>query len=376
MTHRPHVPGNLDELQLLVAQGEHRHVEFKELVGGRSATRKVVQAVAAMANLREGGLVVLGVDDRRVVKGLSATELSHWGKRDHAMSTVNAALDPAVDLKPHVIGHCVVLEVLPFARTPIIVRVSKGASDQPDGLVEGVLYYRSSVVTSSTAIARLEDWVELRETLLLRAQAGAKRLDEEHARIARAAEEDRIREVLRAARTAVFPASRKGKEIRGFFGLVAGNFRLAQIRSQQSEAKANLKAAYTAFRAYFQETDRFPPSLGDAGFEPHSGGRYVYRAIDGELVGAEQRSDRPELVAEGLRELARFGGTPHISERDFLVMAVTRFEREALLDVWIIDRFGDPRCLTPETTDVEERKRKERWDALFANATSRVNAVK
>ena len=36
----------------------------------------------------------------------------------------------------------------------------------------------------------------------------------------------------------------------------------------QSEVRVNLKAAYVAERAYFQETDRFSQKIGELGFSP------------------------------------------------------------------------------------------------------------
>ncbi|MCP3170167.1 putative DNA binding domain-containing protein [Myxococcus sp. QH3KD-4-1] len=356
----------MHELQALAVQGERREIEFKESVHDKPAARKVIRAVAAMANLRDGGLVVLGIEDKTgAIRGLSPSELSQWSDRDKALNTVNAQLDPSVDLETHQIGSCVVLEVRPFSKVPIVARTSKGEAHQPDALVEGALLYRSSVTISSSPISRLEDWIELRETLLIRAWAGAKRLEDERKRAERAADEERVREALRAARDAFIPpVVRDIKPQRGLFKILSGNFRLATIRTHQSEAKTNLKSIYTAFVAYSGETDRFPPSLETAGFKPRPGGKYVYRAVDGEIIGAEQRTDRPELVAAGLRCLARYDARPHISERTFLVMAVARIEPEGLIDVWIVDRFGDPRCLTPETTDAEARRWNERLDAM------------
>src|SRR2546429_8242622 len=46
------------------------------------------------------------------------------------------------------------------------------------------------------------------------------------------------------------------------------NFIKFQARSKQSEAKANLKAIFTAQKAFFQEKDRFSTLTGEVGFEP------------------------------------------------------------------------------------------------------------
>jgi type IV pilus assembly protein PilA len=54
------------------------------------------------------------------------------------------------------------------------------------------------------------------------------------------------------------------------------NFIKFQARSKQSEAKANLKAIFTAQKAYFQEKDRFSTLTGDIGFSPERNNRYAY----------------------------------------------------------------------------------------------------
>jgi type IV pilus assembly protein PilA len=54
------------------------------------------------------------------------------------------------------------------------------------------------------------------------------------------------------------------------------NFIKFQARSKQSEAKANLKAIFTAEKAYFQEKDHFSSYTGDVGFEPERNNRYAY----------------------------------------------------------------------------------------------------
>src|SRR5215813_1490496 len=54
------------------------------------------------------------------------------------------------------------------------------------------------------------------------------------------------------------------------------NFIKFQARSKQSEAKANLKAMFTAEKAFFQEKDRFSTYVGEVGFAPERNNRYAY----------------------------------------------------------------------------------------------------
>ena len=54
------------------------------------------------------------------------------------------------------------------------------------------------------------------------------------------------------------------------------NFIKFQARSKQSEAKANLKAIFTAEKAFYQEKDKFSSYTGDIGFSPERNNRYAY----------------------------------------------------------------------------------------------------
>jgi type IV pilus assembly protein PilA len=56
------------------------------------------------------------------------------------------------------------------------------------------------------------------------------------------------------------------------------NFIKFQARSKQSEAKANLKAMFTAEKAFLLEKDRFSTFVGEVGFAPERNNRYAYFA--------------------------------------------------------------------------------------------------
>jgi type IV pilus assembly protein PilA len=55
------------------------------------------------------------------------------------------------------------------------------------------------------------------------------------------------------------------------------NFIRFQARSKQSEAKTNLKAAFTGQRAFFGERDTYSQFIANIGFAPERGNRYAYR---------------------------------------------------------------------------------------------------
>ena len=62
------------------------------------------------------------------------------------------------------------------------------------------------------------------------------------------------------------------------------NFIKFQARSKQSEAKANLKGAFTAQKAYFQEHSSYSNDGLRLGFDPERGNRYAYDL--GSMTGA------------------------------------------------------------------------------------------
>jgi type IV pilus assembly protein PilA len=64
------------------------------------------------------------------------------------------------------------------------------------------------------------------------------------------------------------------------------NFIKFQARSKQGEAKANLKAWFTAQRSFYQEKDRYADVMAEAGFNPERGNRYAYHGLAG-CAGAQ-----------------------------------------------------------------------------------------
>jgi len=54
------------------------------------------------------------------------------------------------------------------------------------------------------------------------------------------------------------------------------NFIKFQARSKQSEAKVNLRACFTAMKAYYQEKDFYSSLVSQIGFVPERNNRYAY----------------------------------------------------------------------------------------------------
>jgi len=75
--------------------------------------------------------------------------------------------------------------------------------------------------------------------------------------------------------------------------LAIPNFIKFQARAKQSEAKANLKALFTAERSFYQEHDTYSSCIRTIGFTPERGNRYHY-AIN-TTVRADETCNTVEL---------------------------------------------------------------------------------
>jgi len=73
------------------------------------------------------------------------------------------------------------------------------------------------------------------------------------------------------------------------------NFSKFQARSKQSEARVNLKAMFTAQKAFAAERDRFSTLVSEIGFAPERNNRYAY--FTGQGGTQENRSAAPTVSA-------------------------------------------------------------------------------
>lgn len=88
------------------------------------------------------------------------------------------------------------------------------------------------------------------------------------------------------------------------------NFVKFQARSKQSEAKTNLKAVFTAQKAYYGEKDKYLERADVIGFEPEKGNRYRYEL--GATSNTWDRATSPTPPAGGfsiITQDGRFGTT-------------------------------------------------------------------
>lgn len=125
---------------------------------------KVARAAMAMGNLRDGGMVCLGIDDSQLssmMPGLSHQQLKDWSDYDNVSDALSRYSDPpfvfhlnALQLSNGV--HIVVLEVSEFDQVPHVCK-----KDYPTELQNGATYVRPGGKPQSIAVPNAAEMREL-----------------------------------------------------------------------------------------------------------------------------------------------------------------------------------------------------------------------
>jgi predicted HTH transcriptional regulator len=163
----------VDELEGALAAGyEGRGFEFKG--SGASDDRrflaKIARAAISMGNLRDGGHVVIGIDDTRpqdMVPGLDGPELASWLAYDAVSARLAEYCDPPLRFEVAQFqlssgAQVAVLHVHEFSDVPDLC-----ARDYPDVLRKGALYVRARRMPETAEVASS---TEMREILDLAAE--------------------------------------------------------------------------------------------------------------------------------------------------------------------------------------------------------------
>lgn len=135
------------------------------------------------------------------------------------------------------------------------------------------------------------------------------------------------------------------------------NFIRFQAKSKQSEAKTNLKAIFTAQKAYFGEKDKYVTDFKVVGFDPEPGNRYTY-GINTCAAAAQTVAGRTYTAGCIGQDSARFttpptGGTAPLTPGvtgncpncNFNAIAMGNVDNDPEGDTW-----GITSIITPATT--------------------------
>jgi Putative DNA-binding domain len=152
-------------LELLDAGGETRNIEFKKSYdwGNPQHKAKIVKCILAMSNTKDGGYLVLGIDDdKQGLEKLCGMDSEHYQKInfDHIVVEVNKFADPPISFQMNNIEEksksFVLFRIPEFEEFPIICKKSG-----EQGLKEGAVYSRSKSKPESAIIRSQSEMREL-----------------------------------------------------------------------------------------------------------------------------------------------------------------------------------------------------------------------
>lgn len=161
---------SLDEIEAILGSGyELRGFEVKGpgLRTDKALFVKVARAMMSMANLRDGGVVLLGVDDKDLAAlgpGMTSDEAESWESYDDVARSLAEYTDPPIKFDLQALelstgARVVVIEVHEFDDVPVLC-----AKDYPGVLRKGALYVRPRKLPETAEVASS---VEMRDVLQL-----------------------------------------------------------------------------------------------------------------------------------------------------------------------------------------------------------------
>lgn len=158
-------------LELLDVGGETRNIEFKKTYDWTDPQHKakIVKCILSMSNTKDGGYLVLGIDDSKtpLEEKLCGMDSEHYEKMnyDHIIVQVNKFADPPISFQMHPVEvnekYFILFKIPEFDEIPI---VCKQSGEQ--GLKEGALFSRSKSKPESAIIRTQSEMRELIDTAI------------------------------------------------------------------------------------------------------------------------------------------------------------------------------------------------------------------
>jgi len=161
---------NATDLQFYIQQRkEERYLEYKcSMVWTSDDTKvKIAKAMMAMSNLRNGGVIVIGMKEIKrgvwepdamtdeQVTSFTQDDIAQW-VNDYAVPAIQFTVEPFFLDK----NKFVIIQVREFDSVPTICRKPKTLRGR-EALKNGALYYRSNLKNESAPISSEEDMREL-----------------------------------------------------------------------------------------------------------------------------------------------------------------------------------------------------------------------
>lgn len=172
---------------------ESQSIEFKRSAQWDDLRWSIIKTCMAMANLRDGGLFVVGVSENGDTWDLSGIQDEHLQSfdLDTIVSQIDSYASPHVDVDIVLVLYrndksFLVIDVHEFFDTPIVCKKNgpNTLRNTPDALSAGDIYVRPTGLPRTT---RISDASQLHDLLELAAEKRARRLLEQAQRIGMAA---------------------------------------------------------------------------------------------------------------------------------------------------------------------------------------------
>lgn len=180
---------------------ETRNIEFKTTFDWSNPQHKakIVKTILGMSNVRDGGYLILGVEETNgsfIPKGMPQND---WDllNQDDVMAHVNNFADPYVEFTIHKLKHdnmlFVIFEIDEFHEIPVVCK-----RQGEKGLKQGVLFTRARRMPETVAVPSQS---EMREILDIAIEKGIRRFQERISRTGliiqdKSTDEDKFNEEL------------------------------------------------------------------------------------------------------------------------------------------------------------------------------------
>jgi predicted HTH transcriptional regulator len=162
---------------------ETQSIDFKRSAEWDSLKWRIIETVLGMGNLRDGGVIIVGVKEKEDTWELSGISQDHLRTFDVDTVTdqINAHVSPHVNVTMATLDEkgktFLIIEVQEFGDTPLVCK-KNGPSESK--LIEGAVYVRPPGLARTTRIMKAE---QMHDLLELAAEKRARRLLEVARRI-------------------------------------------------------------------------------------------------------------------------------------------------------------------------------------------------
>jgi predicted HTH transcriptional regulator len=180
--HRPKLPRqNMDEddpfVRVIRQRAEARDVEYKESQTFEGLKWRLVKTCMAMANLQDGGYIIIGISEREQgpeLDGISDEHLPTY-QQDELLEMVNRYARPPVSLLLRVVEHdgrrFVGIRIESFTRIPVLCHKAMPNDAGKDALKPGQIVARTLERISTSRVVDADLMAEILEVAIVKRAA-------------------------------------------------------------------------------------------------------------------------------------------------------------------------------------------------------------